>query len=420
MINLPHLAAMRYRDYSFTWATNALGGASTWTFLIASQWFILEKSDKSAMVGLFTFASMLPFLLASPIGGLLADRIERKKLTFITIIVGLTVITITAILSITGVLELWHLSLLAFISGCCRTTQESSITALVTNVVDRKDLMNAITLNAATRHGSRAIGMAFLLLARFANADFANTSYFLILSAVFSVGAAIFILCVHKTSIGESNSTESPFNGMVEGMIYIYTNRVVAIFIILVAFHCALVMSFDSILPAFTRDILGSSNESLLALLVLSYGAGSAIGTFLMAGITSDKNKGTMLILTAIVSGLTPIALGFSNNSPLAFASCIAMGGSQAIFMSLTATYVQLVAPDRLRGRVTSLYILHAGGIMAFANLGYGFLSDQFGAPEVLITTGIIFIVIFLALRVSDPILKSVSRGETFYLQPSY
>ena len=417
MINIPHLAAMKYRDYSFTWGANALGGASTWTFLIASQWFVLEKSDKSAMVGLFTFASMLPFLLASPIGGLLADRIERKKLTFITIIGGLATIIIAAILSITDVLQLWHLSVLAFISGCCRTTQESSITALVTNIVDRKDLMNAITLNAATRHGSRAIGMAFLLLARFGNADFANTSYFLILSALFAVGAALFMSLVKKESIGEINSTGSPFSGMAEGMKYIYTNRAVAIFIILVAFHCALVMSFDSILPAFTRDILGSSNESLLALLVLSFGVGSAIGTFLMAGITSDKNKGLMLVLSAFVSGLAPIALGFSYNSLFAFGSCIVMGGSQSIFMSLTATYVQLVAPDRLRGRVTSLYILHAGGIMAFANLGYGYLSDQFGAPEILVITGVIFIVVFLALRVSDPILKSISRGGTSFIQ---
>ena len=417
MFNIPHLAAMKYRDYSFTWGANALGGASTWTFLIASQWFVLEKSDKSAMVGLFTFASMLPFLLASPIGGLLADRIERKKLTFITIIGGLVTILVAAVLSLTDVLELWHLSILAFISGCCRTTQESSITALVTNIVDRNDLMNAITLNAATRHGSRAIGMAFLLLTRFGNADYANTSYFLIISALFAIGAAVFILLVKKESIGEINATASPFSGMAEGMRYIYTNRAVAIFIILVAFHCALVMSFDSIFPAFTRDILGSSNESLLALLVLSFGVGSAIGTFLMAGITSDKNKGLMLILTALVSGIGPIALGFSYSSLFAFGSCIVMGGSQSIFMSLTATYVQLVAPDRLRGRITSLYILHAGGIMAFANLGYGYLSDEFGAPEVLITTGIIFVVVFLALRVSDPILKSISRGETSFIQ---
>ena len=133
---------MKYRDYSFTWGANALGGASTWTFLIASQWFVLEKSDKSAMVGLFTFASMLPFLLASPIGGLLADRIERKKLTFITIIGGLVTILVAAVLSLTDVLELWHLSILAFISGCCRTTQESSITALVTNIVDRLSLIH--------------------------------------------------------------------------------------------------------------------------------------------------------------------------------------------------------------------------------------------------------------------------------------
>ena len=87
------------------------------------------------------------------------------------------------------------------------------------------------------------------------------------------------------------------------------------------------------------------------------------------------------------------------------------MGATESIFMALTATYVQLVTTDRLRGRVTSLYILHAGGIMAFANLGDGYLADLYNASNVLIVTGAMFFIFFAGISFSDPILKSVYKG---------
>ena len=109
---------------------------------------------------------MLPYLIVSPIGGILADRTERKKLTAITQ-AGITIaIAVSAVLSFLGVLSLWQLCILAFAAGCFRATQESALVALVTNVVPEKTLLNAITLNAATRHGSRVIGMGLLLMTR--------------------------------------------------------------------------------------------------------------------------------------------------------------------------------------------------------------------------------------------------------------
>ena len=106
MRNIPHFAALRHKDYAYAWGASALGGASTWTFLIASQWFVLEQSDQSAMVGWFTFASMIPSLVASPFGGLLADRIERKRLTIYTQILGVGTVAFAAALSLLGWLEL--------------------------------------------------------------------------------------------------------------------------------------------------------------------------------------------------------------------------------------------------------------------------------------------------------------------------
>ncbi|MEC8890594.1 MAG: MFS transporter [Chloroflexota bacterium] len=416
MGSIPHLAAFKHKDYRFAWASNALGGASTWTFLIASQWYVLAESDSSGLVGLFTFASMLPFLLASPIGGIFSDRMERKRLTAITTGGTLAVIIVAATLAIADILQLWHLCILAFISGSFRATQETSLVSLVANIVPKKDLLNAITLNAATRHGSRVIGMSILLLTRLPVTEGFSTAQFFCASALFGLGSLAAILLVSTRSVGEEAPTTGLITGMRDGLKFIYTNRPVGIFIVLVAFHCALVMSFDSILPVFSRDTLGSNDESLLALLVLSFGSGSVVGTFLISGIGSEKRKGFVLIATGLISAISPIGLGFSTTLGPAFIFKFLMGASQSTFMALTMTFVQLFTPDHVRGRVSSLYILHAGGIMAFANLGYGNLADLFGVSQILIITGVIFLSAFIALVSTDPVLKDVYKGKNIAL----
>ena len=377
---------------------------------------MLAESDSSGLVGLFTFASMLPFLLASPIGGIFSDRMERKRLTAITTGGTLAVIIVAATLAIADILQLWHLCILAFISGSFRATQETSLVSLVANIVPKKDLLNAITLNAATRHGSRVIGMSILLLTRLPVTEGFSTAQFFCASALFGLGSLAAILLVSTRSVGEEAPTTGLITGMRDGLKFIYTNRPVGIFIVLVAFHCALVMSFDSILPVFSRDTLGSNDESLLALLVLSFGSGSVVGTFLISGIGSEKRKGFVLIATGLISAISPIGLGFSTTLGPAFIFKFLMGASQSTFMALTMTFVQLFTPDHVRGRVSSLYILHAGGIMAFANLGYGNLADLFGVSEILIITGVIFLSAFIALVSTDPVLKDVYKGKNIAL----
>ena len=131
-----------------------------------------------------------------------------------------------------------------------------------------------------------------------------------------------------------------------------------------------------------------------------------------MAGIRSETGKGMLLLLTGIVSSLPPIALGLSSDISISFFASFLMGASQSMFMALTITYVQLATPDQFRGRVSSLYILHAGGIMAFSNLGYGELADTFTAPIILVITGGLFLIVFSSIGIWDKVLKSTIKGK--------
>ena len=383
-------------------------GAAMWTFIVAVSWLVLDKSESSGWVGIITFAAMIPFLLVSPIGGLMADRLDRRNLALATFIAGSVVAAMLAAITIAGAVQLWHIAALAFAGGVFRATQEPAIQALIPNQVPREDLLNAITLNAATRHGARFFGL--LVAAPLMAWDSVGVNGVLVLSAVFYVLGAVQMARTHTVSIGESKPDHGNLRGVVDGLVFIYTNKTIALFIMLVAFHCALVMSFESILPIFSKDSLGADDGSILGYLVMGFGAGALVATFLMAGVRDERRKGQLLLWTGVISGVTPIALALSGNLPLAIVATVGMGASQAMFMALTNTYVQILAPDHLRGRISSLYVLHAGGIMAFSNLGYGFIADAFSAPPILFATGIIFIVMVVSLGAGQPILRRVYR----------
>jgi len=410
--NAPHLAALKYRDYRMTWTANMFSGAAMWTFIVASQWFTLSESDSSGWVGVITFASMIPFLLVSLPGGLMADRIDRRTLAQLMLLASFIVTAILAALVISGEVEIWHVAVLAFLGGSFRAVQEPTVTALIPNQVPQSVLLNAITLNAATRHGARFFGL--LVAVPLMAVDEIGVAGVLVLSALFAGASTLVMSLVRTVSSGEGRAGQGVIGGifrdMWDGLAYIYRDKAIALFMLLVALHCALVMSFESILPIFSRESLGATDGSVLTLLMMMFGAGSLVGILLLAGVRSEKLKGQLLIWTGLFSGITPMILAVSFNVPFGVMASVGMGLSQATMMALTSAYVQTLAPDRLRGRISSLYILFAGGIMAFANLGYGFAADAFSAPPILLITGILFVAAVLALGLGQPILRQVYR----------
>jgi MFS family permease len=395
-----------------TWTANMFSGAAMWTFIVASQWFTLSESDSSGWVGVLTFASMIPFLIVSLPGGMMADRIDRRTLAQAMLLASFIVTAILAVLVISGEVKLWHVAALAFLGGAFRAVQEPTVTALIPNQVPQSVLLNAITLNAATRHGARFFGL--LVAVPLMAIPTIGVAGVLVLSALFAGASTLMMSLVKTVSSGERSTGQGVLGGilqdMSDGLAHIYKDKAIALFMLMVALHCALVMSFESILPIFSRESLGASDGSVLTLLMMCFGAGSLVGILLLAGVRSEKLKGQLLIWTGLFSGITPIILAVSFNVPFGVLASAAMGLSQATFMALTSAYVQTLAPDRLRGRISSLYILFAGGIMAFANLGYGFAADAFSAPPILLITGILFVAAVLALGLGQPILRQVYR----------
>lgn len=379
-----------------------------WITIVASSWIVFERSSGSGWVGIVTFAAMIPFLFVSPIGGLIGDMFDRRRIVIVSFLSNGGMIAALTALSITETMQLWHVAALALTGGIARSVQEPALSALIPNQVPQEDLLNALILQGASRHGARFFGL--IVAAPLLIIDQFGINAVLVLGVAFQVLAAITMGAVRTVSAGETLPEHDIIRSLVDGLLFIYSHQAMALFVLMVAFHCALVMSFESIMPSFSRGNLGADDPSVFNLLMMGFGAGSLVGMALIAGVRSEKRKGQLVLYMAVASGVAPALLAISGSVPMALFFTAMMGASQATFMALTNTYVQIMAPDRLRARISSLYVLHAGGTMAFANLGYGFMADIFTAPPILITTGALFVFIVVSLCFGQPIMRNVYR----------
>jgi MFS family permease len=398
-----HLPAASHRDFRALWGGSACSSISLWTLLLGNGYIVYKLSDSSFWVGVATFASMSPFLLA-PFGGTIADRLERRLLVQLTRIGAFTTTVVLFTLAVTGVLEVWMVIAVALFQGLVRAVELPSDQALLANVVPPEDLGNAVALQSMTQHGSRAVGpvLAGPLLATIG----VQGAYGV--AAVFSLLAFTSVRQVQTSSRGGVSTLGDVVENLREAASYIRSAPPVAALFLLVVAHCSLTMSFDAMLPGFAETSLHSPSGAF-TLMTLGVGVGALTGTFILA-VVSFGRRGRLLFVTAVASGVSPLLMSVSMSVAAAAGSAILMGLSQAMFMAVTAMLLQEVVPDAIRGRVMSLYLMSAGGIMAFANLAFGSAADRWGAPALFFAPGMAFLVIVAVTAVAGPHLKRIYR----------
>lgn len=383
------LPATQHRNFRALWLGSACSSTSLWTLLLANAWIVYKLSNSSFWVGVSTFASMAPYLVA-PVGGMIADRFERRVLVQVTRLLTLSIALTLFTLAITDVIAVWMVVGLAFVQGIIRSVEIPGDQSLLANVVPKGDLGNAVVLTSTTQLGSRAMGP--LIAGPFLATVGVQGAYGV--SAVFVFFSFLAVRRVSISSRGGVVSLRDVVKNVGEGLSYVrHTPPVLAMFV-LVFFHCSLTMSFDAMLPGFAETELHTASSGF-TIMTFGVGAGALVGTFILA-IGTGFRRGPLLFAAAIVSGLAPVLMGLSMQLFSAAISATIMGASQAMFMALSAVMLQEVIPDDVRGRVMSLYLMTAGGIMAFMNLGFGALADDVGAPMLFALPGLTFVVITL------------------------
>jgi MFS family permease len=411
------LTALRQRDYRLLWFSSVFSWCAYWAMLIGRNWLVLRLSGSAGWVGLVTFANMVPYFVATPFGGMLADRFDRRRLAAVTQAVSMAASLTLAALALIGVVVPWHVAALAFIAGCARAIETPSINSMVPNLVRKDRLLNAIALTSVAMFGSRLLGS---LSGGIVQSQAGPAGVFAFTGILWGLAAAL-LLRVHARMeyLEQRGKHAGVWRQTAQAVAYIGRTPMVALIFVLVSLHCGLTMSTDAVLPVLVNRVL-HDNGGAYSLLVMAFGGGSLVATFALAGLRSSGGKGRLLFVTGIASGLSTALLGFSHTFPSAFFASILMGSSQAMFMALVNTLVQEVVPDEIRGRISSVYLMITGGLMSFGNLLAGFVSDRVGVPLALIAPSLVFVVILLLMSGILPSARYIFRtGSLDQLSPA-
>jgi predicted MFS family arabinose efflux permease len=361
----------------------------------AQGWLILRLTDSSTSLGLQAFVSMMPTLLLTLYAGVLADRIDRRRLLIATQLVLAVLSATLAFLATTGVIQFWHILLISLLSGAAGAMQLPAFQALLPMLVDRRAIGNAIALNSAQFNLSRVLGPAVAGLV-VASVGEASTFWFNALALT----VLAWLLRGLRLPAQEVMTRQEAglWSNLLDGFRYIQSQRVLVALLALGAAPAFFILPYGTLMPLFARDVLGIGAAGL-GLLNASIGLGALGAALLFALRPAEGGNGRLLVVGLVWMAFTLAVFGLSTQVSLSLIVLVALGASQVAYYTTTNMMVLFLSPARFRGRILSVQTLSALGLMPLGSLAMGALADRVG-PHVTLLGGAGLTVLALALIV--------------------
>jgi predicted MFS family arabinose efflux permease len=380
--------AFHYRDFRLMWFGACTSSIGTWMQIVAQGWLIYRISHSPFLLAADQFLGGIPIFLFSLIGGVVADRVERRKILLVSQYMQMATATILTILVATGVVQVWHILCLSFVSGLAQAFGGPAYSALIPTLVDREDMPNAIALNSIQFNMAVTIGPA---LAGQALAKLGEKWCFG-LNAV-SFLAPIISLTIISTRFLPVPTTESMFTSLKQGIKFVRSQYSMAALTVLGFFMTTLSMPMRTYIPVFVKDIFHRGPETYGNLLSLM-GIGSICGSLLIASQGNMRNKGRFALTGLIFLGAAITTFSLSKSLPVSYFMLVIVGASMMAVFATVTSLVQLITPNQMRGRVMSVYNCAFRGGMPMGNLLSGWLVPIFTAPLVLGVNGVLLILV--------------------------
>ena len=397
--------ALTHRNFRLLWFGALTSSIGTWMQKVAQAWLIvtLTGSSSAFYLGLDSFAGELPILLFTLIGGVVADRRDRRHMMLTSQVIQMTVAFILAALVITGVVKVWMVVTLSFISGCGQAFGGPAYQSLIPTLVGKEHLPNAVALNSIQFNLARVIGP---IVAGVALASFGMVACFGLngVSFLFVIAAILALRDVHVPPM----ATESMVDQMKGGLRYVrhsYNLKAVMLLGFIGAFLGLPLLTF---LPVIVKDVFQQDVGFYSRLMTFS-GAGAVTGALIVAYIGKHRHIGRLMLIFLGLFGTAMAAFSLSRTPALSAAILFIAGALLVMCFSLTTSLAQLLAPPELRGRVVSIYMLAFRGGSPLGGLASGWLVTQVGsAPKVLMVNGITLAIVALFFLIRGHGLKDV------------
>ncbi len=377
--------ALRIRNYRLYWFGQLVSMTGSWMQTTGQAWLVLQLSASPLALGLVTTMQFLPFTILSLFGGVIADRFPKHRLVLLTQLAALVQAMIFGTLVATGAIQLWHIYILAAIQGIVNAIDNPVRQAFVIELVGRAEVGNAVALNSTLFNSARVLGpaLAGLLIARFgvAPALYVNAASF---------GATIAALLLMRPA--EFHAVPPVPQGSVRqqllaGLSYAWRTPLILQVLLVVAVIGTFGYNFTVVMPLLAGFVLKTDATGFGALSAF-LGGGSlaaAIATAYTRRITMQR-----LLIGSACFSLLLAAVAFSSIFPLSAILLVALGFAGVTFATTANTLLQLTAPDELRGRVMSLYVLLFIGSTPLGGFLIGLLSSLIGVQAALFTCSLL------------------------------
>ena len=396
--------SLRYRDFALFWTGNFLSNIGTWMQNLALGWQILVMTNSPFLLGLNGFLGTVPSLVFSLPGGAIADRLNRRKLMLFTQTSMALLALALGLLTSFHVIRIGEILAISFLTGLASALNNPAYQALVPDLVEREDLVNAVGLNSAQFNMSRAIGptLAGLALGKVGTADcfYLNSVSFL---------ALIIALLVINVPVRRATEASTVWGAMLDGLRFVNQHRLMIVLLSIPSFLSLLGLPFVVLMPVFARDLL-KVGASGLGYLMAGAGLGAVLSALTLAAQRSAERKGGFIVTSAAVFSLALILLAHAHSFWWAFFLLMVLGATMVGALALINTTLQIISPPELRGRIMSFYTLTVMGLAPLGSLWVGSVAEISGTRFALTLGGAICLIYFVILLASLPRLRRIAH----------
>ena len=375
--------ALRIRNFRLFWFGQLVSGLGTWMQVVALAWLVLEQTHSPVALGTVTMLQFLPLLLFSLPGGVVADRIPKRRLLIGTQTLAALQAFVLGVLVSLGWTPLWALGLLAFVLGVSIAFNNPAQQAFVTEMVGPAMLPDAIALNSAQFNGARMLGSA---LGGLAVAQFGVALVFYVNAASFlaALGA---LVAMHGRELHTPKTRPRQRGALRDGVRYAVHTPTVLFVLMCLAVVGTVGFNWPVALPLIATDVLGLRAVGF-GLLFGAFGAGSLAAAVALTYTRAPSERrlaGSGLALAAVL-----VLLGMSHSYFATAALMVLAGVSGTIFTTTANTRLQLIVPDQLRGRVMSMFVLLMGGSTPIGSYALGHLAAIVGISLSMVVFGLV------------------------------
>ncbi|HLW84406.1 MAG TPA: MFS transporter [Candidatus Sulfotelmatobacter sp.] len=382
--------ALRHRNFQLFFSGQLISLTGTWMQTVAQSWLVYRLTGSGLLLGAVGFSSQIPVFLFAPIGGITADRTNRRHVVIATQTVSMLLAFVLAALTLTGRVQVWHVFVLAALLGVVNAFDIPGRQSFLVDMVGKGDLMNAIALNSSMFNGARVIGpaVAGVLVARLGEGwcFFAN--------GVSYIAVIIGLLLMRVEAAPRVSSKTSPLEHIREGFHFVEHTAPIRALLLLLGVVSVTGMPYVVLMPIFADRILHSGGQEFasligahdlgavrLGILMGAAGVGALLGALTLAMRSGVKGLGRWVTVCCAGFGVSLMLFAASKSFWLSVTLLLPVGYFIMLQMAASNTLIQAMVPDSLRGRVMAVYSMMFMGMAPIGALLGGALSDRLGAP---------------------------------------